>query len=40
MNEEIADVFDVKVMVFERPTNIIIEGRVDFEDAIFKDASI
>ena len=40
MNEENADVFDVKVMVFERPTKINIEGRVDFEDAIFKDASI
>ena len=40
MNEENADVFDVKVMVFERPTKISIEGRVDFEDAVFKDPSI
>lgn len=40
INEENADIFDVKVMVFERSTKISLEGRVDFEDTIYKDPSI
>lgn len=31
-NDEEADVFDVKVFIFERPTKISIEGKVNFED--------
>ena len=36
--EEEADVFGVKVYVFERPTTIAIEGTINFEDPTMYDA--
>jgi len=37
MSEIDADVYDIKIFAFERPTKISIEGRLDFEDSHFKD---
>ena len=37
MKEDDADVFDIKIFAFERPTKISIEGRVDFADGLFED---